>query len=107
MPSEDKEDFFSELEEQEKERNQTERAEKQLDSDLKTALGTKAGRHVLSWILEVAGVDASVTDLDPLKMLYASAKRDLGLLVLARLKSLDVPNLVTLMEHESNERRGN
>ena len=106
MPS-DAQSFFGEIEQREAERLQAERIEKQLDSDLKAVLETKAGRHVLSWILETTGIDESVTNMDPLKMLYASARRDLGLSLSTRLKALGVPNLISQMEHESNERRGN
>ena len=84
-------------------RELAEKAEKQklkeLEIAIKKTLETVEGRRVFQWILDMTAVDSSVTSQDMTLMTIASARRDIGLQILNRLKGINL-ELVRRMENE-------
>ena len=82
-------------------RELAEKAEKQklkeLEIAIKKTLETVEGRRVFQWILDMTAV--SVTSQDMTLMTIASARRDIGLQILNRLKGINL-ELVRRMENE-------
>ena len=75
-------------------RELAEKAEKQklkeLEIAIKKTLETVEGRRVFQWILDMTDVDSSVTSQDMTLMTIASARRDIGLQILNRLKGINL-----------------
>ena len=75
-------------------RELAEKAEKQklkeLEIAIKKTLETVEGRRVFQWILDMTAVDSSVTSQDMTLMTIASARRDIGLQILNRLKGINL-----------------
>lgn len=84
-------------------RELAEKAEKQklkeLEIAIKKTLETVEGRRIFQWILDMTAVDSSVTSQDMTLMTIASARRDIGLQILNRLKDINL-ELVRRMENE-------
>ena len=95
---------------EEDDREERERREEQkaliLGEALSAVMSTESGRRSMAWLLELTGVDESVTASNDRAMLYASAQRDIGLEIRHRLLSA-CPSYFELMEKESDERRRN
>ena len=72
---------------------------KELEIAIKKTLETVEGRRVFQWILDMTAVDSSVTSQDMTLMTIASARRDIGLQILNRLKGINL-ELVRRMENE-------
>ena len=75
-------------------RELAEKAEKQklkeLEIAIKKTLETVEGRRVFQWVLDMTAVDSSVTSQDMTLMTIASARRDIGLQILNRLKGINL-----------------
>lgn len=82
--------------------NKAAEARKRLDNAIKTIMATQEGRRVLSWVLGFAGLEASLSVCDSIKMAVLSGRRDVGLDISSRLRAV-CPELVSLMEKESQE----
>lgn len=86
---------------------EAERMARQREQILKAAvcsvMGTENGRLFVDWLLDLSGVEESVTAANDRAMLYASAQRDIGLQVRDTIKTA-CPDLYELMEKESDER---
>ena len=77
-----------------------------LGESISNVMGSESGRLVMAWLLDLTGLDESVSAGNDRAMLYASAQRDLGLEIRRALRSA-CPNYFELMEKESDERRRN
>lgn len=99
-------DIFKEIET----KAQTEKfAKEQFEEEersIKAVLKTKEGRRTLSWILGLCGLDVSITSGDALLTASLSGRRDVGLALSSRLRSVDF-ELFQLMLKEENSGRSN
>lgn len=75
----------------------------QLKEACTKVMSTEEGRRFVAWVIELAGVEDSVTSMDPQSMLYRSAQRDLGLTLRTFLKET-CPNLLKTLEEEADGR---
>lgn len=97
-------DIFKEIEERQELQEQEAARYEAEEQAIKKTLNTKEGRTTLSWILSLCGVDASVTSSDALLTASLSGRRDVGLAIYSRLKSIDFA-LVAKMQKEDFDGR--
>lgn len=73
-------------------------ASEQLAADLGAVLGSRAGRHVLWWLLEDAGLYGSTFHENPSWAAFLEGQRNAGLRLLALIEETDPKALLTLMD---------
>lgn len=95
--------IFAEEEAKEEAERKARQKEQILNAAVVSVMGTESGRLFVDWLLELSGVEESVTASNDRAMLYASAQRDIGLHIRDTVKSA-CPALYELMEKESDER---
>ena len=71
--------IFAELEAQEKAKEKALEDQAQIKAGLVECMDSPSSRAAIAWILELTGVEGSVTSPNPMKMMMASARRDVGL----------------------------
>lgn len=91
---------FAEIEEREESERLERVVEAEIDATLASFMSTRAGRKTVAWILSLTGLDASVTSMNPMRMMAAAARRDIGLALKDRLISA-CPKQFIQMEQES------
>lgn len=98
--------IFEEEDSLELEEKEQARQEKNLDDALAGVMSSEQGRRAMAWILSLTGEEDSTTDMDPMKMMCRSARRDVGLLIRTRLMNCNLKNELRLMKDEEDDRRG-
>lgn len=71
--------IFAEMDAREQAEKKEAEAFRRIQAGLVECMGTPASRAAVAWLLRLTGVDESVTSVDPMRMMQASAKRDVGL----------------------------
>lgn len=102
MRSAERTAVFSEAKAREKQADDRKQNAKRLTNALRLVMASPEGRRAVRWILDTSGVDLSVSTSDPHMMAIASGRRDVGLEVLKRLKTI-CPESVYLMEKERTD----
>lgn len=107
MPETEARGLFAEEDARAEEERQRQLEEKKLDSAFAWVMQSESGRKAVNWILSLTGEADSVTALDPMKMMLQSARRDVGLQILERLKAAGLDQQLFKMQEENDGRRGN
>lgn len=71
--------IFAELEAQEKAQERALEIQTRIKAGFVECMATPSSRAAIAWLLELTGIEGSVTSPNPMKMLMASARRDVGL----------------------------
>ena len=71
--------IFAELDAQDAAAGKAEEKRRRIKTGLVECMSSPASRAAVAWLLRITGVDESVTSADPMRMMQASAKRDVGL----------------------------
>lgn len=73
--------IFAELDAQERAQEKALEDRSRIKAGLVECMATASSRAAVAWLLELTGVDGSVTSPNPMKMMMASARRDVGLAI--------------------------
>lgn len=93
--------IFEEEEARAEEERLRKQEEKKLDNALKSLMETEFGRRAMHWVLSITGQADSVTSTDPMRMMLLSARRDVGLDILRRLRSAGLEEQINSMREEN------
>ena len=96
--------IFAELEAQEDAAKKATESRRLVQSGLVECMRTPASRAAIAWLLRATGVDESVTCADPMRMMQASAKRDVGLALRTALLEACPDKYAMLMREDTHGR---
>lgn len=96
--------IFAELEAQEDAAKKATESKRLVHAGLVECMRTPASRAAIAWILGATGVDESCTSTDPMKMMQASAKRDVGLAIRSALIEVCPDKYAMMMKEDSHGR---
>lgn len=97
--------IFAELEAQQLAAEKAAETKRLIQTGLVECMRTPASRAAMAWLLKTTGVNESVTSTDPMRMMQASAKRDVGLALRDALLEACPEKYAQMMREDSNGRR--
>lgn len=96
--------IFAELEAQEDAAKKGAESKRLVQTGLAECMRSPASRAAIAWLLQTTGVDESCTSADPMRMMQASAKRDVGLALRAALIEVCPDKYAMMMREDSHGR---
>lgn len=93
-------DVFVEQEQEAKRREQDRQNELRLKNALYSVLSTEQGQLVMAWVLSHTGQNSSISVSDSLRMAVLSGRRDVGLEITKKLRTL-CPELLEKLNKET------
>lgn len=96
--------IFAELEAQKDAAEKEAEKRRFIQAGLVECMRTPSSRAAIAWILRATGVDESCTCTDPMRMMQASAKRDVGLALRAVLLDACPEQFDMMMKEDSHGR---
>lgn len=100
MPPAERLHVFAQAKARQEQADDRKQAQKRLANSIRSVMSSREGRRTIRWILDVTAHEQSVSNSDALLMAISSGRRDVGIEVLRRLKTL-CPESVILMDKES------
>lgn len=102
MPTDDIKGFFEQQEAEAERRKALKIEDEKTDADIRSVMASEQGRRVIAWILDLTGLDESISSCDAMNMALLSGRRDVGLSIVKRLFRACPSNYEQLLRERRN-----